>query len=178
MLIENCIYGVDIQPIAIQICRVCKNCLWLYGLAPPFLDYKSPVDFQTALVKGRNRNSYEYKNCTTDPYSGKITLVFFHFIALQREPWSASEKGKLCSATKLLNNVSDNITLDDFLSLTKLVILLVFEDELELRNGFFREEEVFVWALYKYTIKTQEICLQISAVLGERVYVVKKKRYW
>ena len=27
----------------------------------------------------------------------------------------------------------------------------------------------------KYTIKTQEICLQISAVLGERVYVVKKK---
>jgi hypothetical protein len=26
--------------------------------------------------------------------------------------WSASEKGKLCSATKLLNNVSDNITLD------------------------------------------------------------------
>jgi hypothetical protein len=41
--------------------------------------------------------------------------------------WSASEKGKLCSATKLLNNVSDNITLDDFLS-TKLVILLVFEN--------------------------------------------------
>jgi hypothetical protein len=41
--------------------------------------------------------------------------------------WSTSEKGKLCSATKLLNNVSDNITLDDFLS-TKLVILLVFED--------------------------------------------------
>jgi hypothetical protein len=34
--------------------------------------------------------------------------------------WSASEKGKLCSATKLLNNVSDNITLDDFLSSTKL----------------------------------------------------------
>jgi hypothetical protein len=30
--------------------------------------------------------------------------------------WSASEKGNLCSATKLLNNVSDNITLDDFLS--------------------------------------------------------------
>jgi hypothetical protein len=47
--------------------------------------------------------------------------------------------------------------------------------ELDLRNGFFREEEVFVWALYKYTIKTQEICLQISALLGERVYVVKKK---
>jgi hypothetical protein len=47
-------------------------------------------------------------------------------------------------------------------------------NELDLRNGFFREEEVFVWALYKYTIKTQEICLQISAVLGERVYVVKK----
>ena len=41
--------------------------------------------------------------------------------------WSASEKGKLCSATKLLNNVSDNITLDDFLS-TKMVILLVYED--------------------------------------------------
>jgi hypothetical protein len=41
-------------------------------------------------------------------------------------------------------------------------------NELDLRNGFFREEEVFVWALYKYTIKTQEICLQISAVLGER----------
>ena len=51
-------------------------------------------------------------------------------------------------------------------------------NELDLRNGFFREEEVFVWALYKYTIKTQEICLQISALLGERVYVVKKKRYW
>lgn len=48
-------------------------------------------------------------------------------------------------------------------------------NELDLRNGFFREEEVFVWALYKYTIKTQEICLQISAVLGERVYVVTKK---
>ena len=47
-------------------------------------------------------------------------------------------------------------------------------NELDLRNGFFREEEVFVWALYKYTIKTQEICLQISAVLGERVYMVKK----
>jgi hypothetical protein len=31
-----------------------------------------------------------------------------------------------------------------------------------------REEEVFVWALYKYTIKTQEICLQIWAVLGEK----------
>ena len=42
--------------------------------------------------------------------------------------WSVSEKGKLGSATKLLNNVSDNITLDDFLSSTKLVILLVFED--------------------------------------------------
>ena len=51
-------------------------------------------------------------------------------------------------------------------------------NELDLSNGFFREEEVFVWALYKYTIKTQEICLQISALLGERVYVVKKKRYW
>jgi hypothetical protein len=37
--------------------------------------------------------------------------------------WSASEKGKLCSATKLLNNVSDNITLDDFLS-TKMVTRL------------------------------------------------------
>jgi hypothetical protein len=24
-------------------------------------------------------------------------------------------------------------------------------NELDLRNGFFREEEVFVWALYKYT---------------------------
>ena len=48
-------------------------------------------------------------------------------------------------------------------------------NELDLRNGFFREEEVFVWALYKYTIKTQEICLQISTVLGERVYVVKIK---
>ena len=47
-------------------------------------------------------------------------------------------------------------------------------NELDLRNVFFREEEVFVWALYKYAIKTQEICLQISAVLGERVYVVKK----
>jgi predicted DNA binding CopG/RHH family protein len=35
-------------------------------------------------------------------------------------------------------------------------------NELDLRNGFFREEEVFVWTLYKYTIKTQEICLQIS----------------
>jgi hypothetical protein len=33
--------------------------------------------------------------------------------------WSASEKGKLCSATNLLNNVSDNITLDDFLSWLK-----------------------------------------------------------
>jgi hypothetical protein len=32
-------------------------------------------------------------------------------------------------------------------------------NELDLRNGFFREEEVFVWTLYKYTIKTQEICL-------------------
>jgi hypothetical protein len=51
-------------------------------------------------------------------------------------------------------------------------------NELDLRNGFFREEEVLVWALYKYTIKTQEICLQISAILGERVYVAKKKRYW
>jgi hypothetical protein len=41
-------------------------------------------------------------------------------------------------------------------------------NELDLRNGFFREreEEVFVWALYKYTIKMQEICLQISALLG------------
>jgi hypothetical protein len=29
------------------------------------------VIFQTAIVKGRNRNSYEYINCTTDPYSGK-----------------------------------------------------------------------------------------------------------
>jgi hypothetical protein len=37
-------------------------------------------------------------------------------------------------------------------------------NELDLRNGFFREEEVFVWALYKYTIKMQEICLQISAL--------------
>ena len=27
--------------------------------------------FQTAIVKGRNRNSYEYKNCTTDLYLGK-----------------------------------------------------------------------------------------------------------
>jgi hypothetical protein len=26
--------------------------------------------FQTAIVKRLNRNSYEYKNCTTDPYSG------------------------------------------------------------------------------------------------------------
>ena len=34
--------------------------------------------FQTAIVKGCNRNSYEYKNCTTDPYSGKITSVLFH----------------------------------------------------------------------------------------------------
>ena len=50
-------------------------------------------------------------------------------------------------------------------------------NELDLRNGFFKEEDVFVWALYKYTIKTQEICLQISALLGERVYMVKKKRY-
>jgi hypothetical protein len=38
--------------------------------------------FQTAIVKGRNRNSYEYKNCTTDPNSGKITSVLFHFIYL------------------------------------------------------------------------------------------------
>ena len=38
--------------------------------------------FQTAIVKGHNRNSYEYKNCTTDPYSGKITSVLFHFIYL------------------------------------------------------------------------------------------------
>jgi hypothetical protein len=38
-------------------------------------------------------------------------------------------------------------------------------NELDLRNGFFGEEEVFVCALY--TIKSQEICLQISAVLGE-----------
>ena len=44
--------------------------------------YYNISDFQTALVKGRNRNSYEYKNCTTDPYSGKITLIFFHFIYL------------------------------------------------------------------------------------------------
>jgi hypothetical protein len=29
------------------------------------------VIFQTAIVKGHNRNSYEYINCTTDPYSGK-----------------------------------------------------------------------------------------------------------
>jgi hypothetical protein len=43
--------------------------------------YKISV-FQTAIVKGRNRNSYEYKNCTTDPYSGKITSVLFHFIYL------------------------------------------------------------------------------------------------
>ena len=33
----------------------------------------------------------------------------------------------------------------------------------------------FFWALYKYTIKTQEICLQISAVLGERFTWLKKK---
>ena len=32
--------------------------------------YKISI-FQTAIVKGRNRNSYEYKNCTMDPYSGK-----------------------------------------------------------------------------------------------------------
>jgi len=32
--------------------------------------YKISV-FQTAVVKGRNRNSYEYKNCTTDSYSVK-----------------------------------------------------------------------------------------------------------
>jgi hypothetical protein len=38
--------------------------------------------FQTAIVKGRNRNSYEYKNCITDPYSGKITSVLFHFLYL------------------------------------------------------------------------------------------------
>ena len=36
--------------------------------------------YLTAIVKGRNRNSYEYKNCTTDLYSGKITSVLFHFI--------------------------------------------------------------------------------------------------
>ena len=38
--------------------------------------------FQTAIVKRRNRNSYEYKNCTTDPYSGKITSALFHLIYL------------------------------------------------------------------------------------------------
>ena len=27
--------------------------------------------FQTTIVKGRNRNRYEYKNCITDPYSVK-----------------------------------------------------------------------------------------------------------
>ena len=41
--------------------------------------YKISV-FQTAILKGRNRNSYEYKNCTTDPYSGKITSVNNCFI--------------------------------------------------------------------------------------------------
>jgi hypothetical protein len=41
-------------------------------------------------------------------------------------------------------------------------------NEFDFRNGFFREEEVFSCALYKHTIKTQEIGLQISAVLGER----------
>ena len=49
-------------------------------------------------------------------------------------------------------------------------------NELDLRNGFFREEEVFVWALYKYTIKTQEICLQISALLGERLQSLRGKK--
>jgi hypothetical protein len=36
--------------------------------------------------------------------------------------WSASEKGQLCSATKLLNNVSDNITLDDLNLATTILV--------------------------------------------------------
>ena len=40
------------------------------GKTSVYFHYKIFVS-QTAIVKGRNRNSYEYKNCTTDPYSGK-----------------------------------------------------------------------------------------------------------
>jgi hypothetical protein len=37
------------------------------GKTSVYFYYKISV-FQTAIVKGRNRNSYEYKNCITDPY--------------------------------------------------------------------------------------------------------------
>ena len=51
------------------------------GKTSVYFYYKIFV-FQTTIIKGRNRNSYEYKNCTTDPYSGKITSVLFHLIYL------------------------------------------------------------------------------------------------
>ena len=57
------------------------NCLNSKTLTSVYFYYKIFV-FQTTIVKGRNRNSYEYKNCITDPSSGKITSVFFHFIHL------------------------------------------------------------------------------------------------
>jgi hypothetical protein len=75
------------------------------------------------------------------------------------------EKGKLCSATKLLNNVSDNITLNDFLS-TKLVILLVFEDastgyDREWVIGCFCGEVIFMWGK-KWSFKTDDLLTEVQ----------------
>jgi hypothetical protein len=35
-------------------------------------------------------------------------------------------------------------------------------NELDLRNGFFREEEVFVWALYRYTSVVHPILIELE----------------
>jgi hypothetical protein len=77
-------------------------------LGTDVINKKSPQDNLASCF--HNHNKLDLRNS-----------FFLHSFGSNFVKWSASEKGKLCSATKLLNNVSDNITLDDFLS-TKLVI--------------------------------------------------------
>ena len=53
-------------------------------LSNRFANYYKISVYQTAIVKGRNRKSYEYKNCTMDPYSGKnnVGIVSFHLFGV------------------------------------------------------------------------------------------------
>jgi hypothetical protein len=58
---------------------VCKNCLWLCGLAPPFLGYKSPVDFQTLyqVIQGQGQHRYRLKYKAIRPVKSAIRIDGF-----------------------------------------------------------------------------------------------------
>jgi hypothetical protein len=61
-------FGSGSRPVIIPSCFANFNC---FNSKTSVYFYYNISIFQTAIAKGRNWNSYKYKNCTTDPYSGK-----------------------------------------------------------------------------------------------------------